>query len=120
MPSVVPVIFIIEEVFKLIIFLRVLVDYSLLTSYLYTMKSIPIELFKKIQSHYSKTCRVIKSCETLDQLSSSKIMVDLFFKFLDSNIPEDMRRREGVEKLLRAYYVLSINQLTLSTYRKCK
>ena len=113
-------IFIIEEVFKLIIFLRVLVDYPLLTSYLYTMKSIPTELFKKIQSHYIKTCRVIESCETLDQLSSSKIMVSLFFKFLDSNTSEDMRRREGVEKVLRIYYTSSINQLILSAYKKCK
>lgn len=84
------------------------------------MKDTSIKLFTRIHSHYLKTYKVIESCRTLDQLTSSKVMASLFYKFLDSNISGDNKELAGTGKLLKKYYSSSINQLVLSTSKKCR
>jgi hypothetical protein len=89
----------------------------LFISYLYSMKDTTSILFKLTHPAYQKTCKVVESCETLEQYESSLRMVKHFYTFLDSSIKSVEGTDTGTTWVLKSYYTSNLNQLILFTSR---
>jgi len=82
------------------------------------MKDITTALFNLIDPAYDKTCKVIESCDTLEQYQSSLKMVSFFKAYMNSSIDRVAGRHKSVRWVLKYYYSTKINQLIQSTARK--
>ena len=82
------------------------------------MKGTTAILFKLIHPAYLKTCKVVESCETLEQYESSLRMVKLFNTFLNSSIKSIKGTDKGNTWVLKSYYSSNLNQLIQFTSRK--
>ena len=82
------------------------------------MKDITTALFNLIDPAYDKTCRVVESCDTLDQYESSLKMVSFFKSYMNSSIDKVAGTRRGIRWVMQSYYNTNMDKLVQSTARK--
>lgn len=82
------------------------------------MKDITTALFSLIDPAYDKTCKVIESCNTLEQYESSLKMVSFFKAYMNSSIDRVAGTRRGIRWVIQLYYNTNIDKFVQSTARK--
>lgn len=82
------------------------------------MKDITTALFSLIDPAYDKTCKVIESCNTLEQYESSLKMVSFFKTYMNSSIDRVAGTRRGIRWVIQLYYNTNIDKFVQSTARK--